>query len=91
MDYWSVEGFLQQKQQCSLQLKSDFAVNEEMFLCSYYPDHISKVNDIYSLLYSLFIFSMEFIIYMQNVFATIDAVNILYVSAVTCLVFSLSF
>lgn len=48
--------FLHQKQQCSFQMKSESAVNEEMFLYSYYPDHVSKVNEIYSLLYGLFLF-----------------------------------
>lgn len=54
-----------------------------MFLYNYYPGHVSKVNEIYSLLYVLFLFSVEFIIYMQNGFATIDAVNILYTSVVS--------
>lgn len=49
---------------------------KKIFLYSYYTDHISKVNEIYSLLYGLFNFPVEFIIYMQNGFATLNTVNI---------------
>lgn len=61
---------------------------KKIFLYSYCPDHILKVNEIYSLLYGLFPFPVEFIIYMQNGFVTINAVNIEYVSVVNCFIFS---